>query len=189
MSAGAPDARKRKEKALAEVFETQYERIARYIALRIGRKDEAEDLASQVFLRAVEALDGYEERGTPMQAWLYRIAHNMSVDYLRRNAHRQHVPIDELPVAAPVDPEGEVSLRMDVEEVAGAIRQLTPSQRDVLALRVLGGLTSEQAGRVLHKSGGAVRELQSSALKSLRRLLEGGQKSRRGRKRSDAQAT
>mgnify|MGYP001599017686 CR=1 FL=1 len=74
-------------------------RFVRHIAARVGRSGEAEDLASQVFVRAVEALDSYEERGLPMQAWLFRIAHNLVVDFLRRGAHRQTVPVDELLVA------------------------------------------------------------------------------------------
>jgi len=176
MGTGAPEARRRKEEALAGLFETHYERIVRYVAARVGRSGEAEDLASQVFVRAVEALDSYEERGLPMQAWLFRIAHNLVVDFLRRGAHRQTAPIDELLVAGAGGPEETVALHLQVETVAAAMEQLTPAQRDVLALRALGGLTSEQAGKVLGKSAGAVREMQSNALKSLRRLLEGGEK-------------
>ncbi|MBI3953982.1 MAG: sigma-70 family RNA polymerase sigma factor [Chloroflexi bacterium] len=178
MGAGAPEARRRKEEALAGLFETHYERIVRYIALRVGARGEAEDLASQVFLRAVEALDAYQERGLPMQAWLFRIAHNMAVDFLRRNSHRRTVSIEGLAIAAATSPEGAVALRLELEAAAAAMAQLTPAQRDVLALRVLGGLTSEQAGKVLGKSGGAVREMQSSALQSLRRLLERGSEAR-----------
>ncbi|MSQ33535.1 MAG: sigma-70 family RNA polymerase sigma factor [Dehalococcoidia bacterium] len=174
MGTGAPEARRRKEEALASLFETHYERIVRYIAARIGKGEDAEDLASQVFVRAVEALDSYEERGLPMQAWLFRIAHNLVVDFLRRGAHRQTVPMDEMLAAGAGGPEETVTLRLQVEMVAAAMGELTPAQRDVLALRALGGLTSEQAGKVLGKTAGAVREMQSSALKSLRRLLEGG---------------
>lgn len=179
MGAGAPEVRRRKEEALAGLFEAQYERIVRYVSLRIGRGADAEDLASQVFLKAVESLDSYEERGVPMQAWLYRIAHNLSVDYLRRNSHRQAVTLEDQPVADPRGSDEVAALRIELEAVAAGMGQLTQAQRDVLALRVLGGLTSEQTGKVLGKSSGAVREMQSSALKSLRRIVgEEGRKSR-----------
>ena len=139
--------------------------------MRLGNQAEAEDLAGEVFLKALESLHSYKERGIPMQAWLFKIAHNLVVDYLRKAAKRKTVPIDTVPVEAPLDPQATAEARIEFARVTRALDQLTPAQRQVIELRFFGGLTSEEAGQVLNKSGGAVREMQSAAIRSLRRLL------------------
>ena len=83
--------------ALADLFESDYERIARYIAVRIGNTGHAEELAGDVFVRALERIDAFQWRDVPMQAWLFRIAHNLVVDYLRKNSRRKATTLDESP--------------------------------------------------------------------------------------------
>jgi RNA polymerase sigma-70 factor (ECF subfamily) len=63
----------------------------------LGDKNEAEDLAGEVFVKALRSLKSYTERGVPMQAWLFRTAHNVSVDRLRRKGRIATVPIDGVP--------------------------------------------------------------------------------------------
>ena len=81
--------------ALTDLFEEYYERITRYIAVRVGNQADAEELASAVFVRAVENIGSFQWRGVPLQAWLYRIAHNAAVDHLRRSSRRKSAPLDE----------------------------------------------------------------------------------------------
>ena len=165
--------RKRKEAALASLYEEYYDRIARYVFIRIGDRTEAEDLAGEAFLKALESLDSYKERGAPMQAWLFKIAHNLVVDYFRKVAKRKIVPIDTLQVATELNPQAMAETNAEIARVRKALDQLTPGQRQVIELRFFGGLTSEEASRVLNKSSGAVREMQSAAIRSLRKLLHG----------------
>ena len=163
--------RSSKEAALAGLYDEYYDKIARYIFVRIGDRAEAEDLAGEVFLKALQSLDSYKERGIPMHAWLFKIAHNLVVDHLRQVARRKTVPIDTVQVVAEENPQATVETKMELERVAKALDQLTPTQRQVIELRFFGELTSEEAGRILNKSSGAVREMQSSAIKQLRKLL------------------
>jgi RNA polymerase sigma-70 factor (ECF subfamily) len=72
------------EERLAALYEEYYDKIARYIYTRIGDKSESEDLASEVFLKALKSIKTYRDTGPPMQAWLFKIAHNLVVDHLRR---------------------------------------------------------------------------------------------------------
>jgi len=164
-------ARKGKEAALAALYDEYYGRIARYIFVRMGDRTEAEDLAGEVFLKALESLDSYQERGVPMQAWLFRIAHNLVVDYHRRTSRQRTVPIDTIELTAEGDPAAMAETSIEFARVEQALHQLTPAQRQVIELRFFGGLTSEEAGQVLNKKSGAVREMQSAAIKQLRRLL------------------
>jgi RNA polymerase sigma-70 factor (ECF subfamily) len=160
-----------KEAALAALYDEYYNKIVRDIFARIGDRAGAEDMAGEVFLKALESLNSYKERGIPMHAWLFKIAHNLVVDYLRQVAKRKTVPIDTVEVANESNLQATAETNIELARVAKALDQLTAAQRQVIELRFFGGLTSEEAGRVLNKSGGAVREMQSAAIRRLRKLL------------------
>jgi RNA polymerase sigma-70 factor (ECF subfamily) len=164
--------RKGKETQLEALFESCYDRIARYALVRLGNQSDAEDLAGEVFLKALESLDSYKERGVPMQAWLFKIAHNLIVDYFRKSAKRKTVSIDTVSIKMDSDLEEKALAELEVAQVVKALGGLTEFQRRVIELRFFGELTSEEAGRVLNKRAGAVRQLQSAAIKTLRNLLD-----------------
>ncbi len=168
-----PNEARQGPEALANLFETHYERVVRYIAVRMGNRDEAEDMAAEVFVRALEKLHTFQWRGIPMEAWIFRIAHNITVDHLRTNGPRKRTsPLEDAgAIEAPDDPERDAVLATQREELLGAMKSLTDAQREVVALRFFGGLPSSEVARVMERSDGAVRELQSSALKKLRSIL------------------
>jgi len=164
-----------KRQAIAELYETHYERVARYIAVRIGSISEAEDLASEVFVRALKSIDGYKETGAPLEAWVFRIAHNLVVDHLRRKSRRPaSVPLDEtFPLASIENLTGGLEHQQEIQQLHQAMAQLSDAQRQVLALRFGAEMTSEQVAQVMRKRPGAVREMQSAAIKKLRQILGG----------------
>ena len=168
---GKTEARKHAEARLASLYEEYYDKIARYAYVHIGNRTEAEDIAGEVFLKALQSLKSYTERGIPMQAWLFRIAHNLVVDYFRKAAKRKTIPIDTVQVEADTNPAAVAEKNIELERVNQAMEQLTPEQREVLRLRFFGGLTSKEAGNILNKSDGAVREMQRAAIEKLRKLL------------------
>ena len=163
--------RKLNEANLARLYEEYYDKIARYVYTHIGDRSEAEDIAGEVFLKALESLKSYKERGIPMQAWLFRIAHNLMVDYLRKAVKRKTVSIDTVEIASDIDPVTSVEKSMELEQLTKAMEQLTWEQGEVLRLRFFGELTSKETGSILKKSDGAVREMQRAALEKLRNLL------------------
>jgi len=169
----------RKRAAVAELYETHFERVARYIGVRIGDTAEAEDLASEVFVRALRGVERYRETGAPMVAWLFKVAHNITVDHLRSRGRRPvSVPLDEDDLAVgtiPPSPLGNPGEDLERQEEIGqlqqAMEQLTGGQRQVLALRFGSGMSSEQVAEVMGKKPGAVREMQSAGIKKLRQIL------------------
>jgi RNA polymerase sigma-70 factor (ECF subfamily) len=163
--------RKVKEAELAALYESYYDRIARYAFVRLGNQADSEDLASDVFVKALESLDSYRERGVPMQAWLFKIAHNLIVDHYRKTAKQKMVSIDTVNIRAETDPEEQAMAGLEVARIIRAMGRLSESQRKVIELRFFGELTSEEAGHVLNRRAGAVRELQSAAVRALRNLL------------------
>ena len=159
------------ETKLANLYEEYYDKIARYAYVRIGERTDAEDIAGEVFLKALQSIKSYKERGIPMQAWLFRIAHNLVVDYFRKTKKQQTVPIDNIQLEANTNPVTMAETNIDIERMKQAMLQLTEEQREVLRLRFFGGLTSREAGDILKKSDGAVREMQRAAIEKLRKLM------------------
>jgi RNA polymerase sigma-70 factor, ECF subfamily len=169
---GTPNiGRQCKEERLAALFDSCYPRVVRYAYSRTSNHAEAEDIASDVFVRALESIDAYQERGLPMEAWLFRIAHNLVVDRLRRAGRFERVedPTDELPDSP--DPASIAEERLMISDVRAAMDKLTQQQRDVVSLRFFAGLDSKEVAAVLNKSDGSVREMQRAALERLRAIL------------------
>ena len=175
------DARAGDGHALGRLYDTYRDRVARFATGRLGDPEKAEDVTSETFEAVCRNLGSYRA-GTDFEAWLFTIAHRRVADHFRRRYRRQEVALDEAvaggegrarPGAVPVvaGPEEALLAAERRAEVAGAFRQLRPDQQEVLALRVLGGLSAAQVGEVLGKSEGAVRVAQHRALQSLRTAM------------------
>lgn len=163
--------------ALTQLYEENFDRIYRYIVLKIGDRTEAEDLTQQVFLNALQSIASYKSKGLPFSSWLYRIAHNQIVDHLRKVSRKGSVPLDEsLPIPDPApDMEYEVEMKFEIEEVAMAAKKLTKAQQEVISLRFASELSITECAQVMHKSEGAIKALQHSAIAALRKILSPGQ--------------
>ncbi|MCK5593174.1 sigma-70 family RNA polymerase sigma factor [Candidatus Bathyarchaeota archaeon] len=159
------------ETRLSDLYEEYYDKIARYVYVHISNKEEAEDIAGEVFLKALESLKSYREQGVPMQGWLFRIAHNLTVDYLRKMNKRRTVPIDSVVLQGNDNPANTAEKNIEFERVTKAMKKLTTEQREVINLRFFGGLNSKEVGGVLGKSDGAVREMQRAAIEKLRGIM------------------
>ena len=161
----------------AEIYDAYFDRIFRYAFARIGDRAEAEDLAGDVFLRALQAIKSYKPGGAPFSAWLFRIAHNRVVDHFRRKSRRQTDELhDNIPLVTP-PPDEAVATQMTIEDVLRVMGDITEAQRHVIALRFASGLSIAETAQALGKKEGAVKALQYSAIQALRkRLLREGYK-------------
>ncbi len=162
------------QQAFARLYEEHFARIYRYVALRIGDKTEAEDMAQQVFLNALQSISSFNWRGVPFAAWLFRIAHNQVVDYLRKKTKRATVSLDESLVSSVSNPQLMAEQRLDIEQLLLATKRLTETQREVISLRFAGELSTDQVARIMGKSQGAIKALQHSAIVALRKALSVG---------------
>ncbi len=156
--------------AFAQIYDRYAKPLYRYIYFRVGDADLAEDLQSEVFLRAFESLDRYEDRGWPFSAWLYRIARDRTIDMLRRRRFRQTVPLESWSGACE-GPDHEVTARLDYEELRRHLCSLTDDQRQVIYLRFMANLSVQEVALRLGRSEGAVKALQHRGLQSLARRL------------------
>ena len=159
------------ENRLAGLYEEYYDKLAHYVYVRIGNREEAEDIAGEVFLKALKSLESYKEQGIPMQGWLFRIAHNLTVDYIRKADKRRTVPIDSVILTGEDNPVDAAEKNIEFERVTEAMKELTIEQREVINLRFFGGFTSKEVGDILSKSDGAVREMQRAAIEKIRGIM------------------
>lgn len=128
-------------------------------------------MTQQVFVNALQSISSFRWRGIPFSAWLFRIAHNQVVDYLRKRVKPVTVPLDESLVSIDSDPRQVVEHRLDIERLVSATKQLTEAQREVISLRFGGELPVAQVAKVMGKSQGAIKALQHSAIVALRKIL------------------
>lgn len=167
-------AQQQDEAALTELYEGNFDRIYRYIVLKIGDRTEAEDMTQQVFLNAMKSISSYKWKGMPFSAWLFRIAHNQVVDYFRKKSKQPTTPLDETIPVGNGDPVKTVERNMEIEELTEATKKLTDAQREVISLRFAGEMSIAEVARAMGKSEGAIKALQHSAILALRRVMLAG---------------
>jgi len=158
--------------ALGRLYDALVDPVYRYVAVRLRRREDAEDVTQLIFERIVAALPRYRHNGRPFAAWAFRIARNAVIDHRRRL--RPTEPLGT--IAEPSDAlglEARALRHEEIRELRAAIRRLTPDQQEALALRYAGGLSAEEAARVMGRRAGTVRGLTFRAIEALRRHLAG----------------
>lgn len=169
--------------ALTALYEEHAPRLYRYFLPRVsGRSQQAEDLTEEVFVRVLERLERYEDRGLPFGAWLFRIAHNLLIDHQRRQPKQPVVAIDECEeLRGPA--ERQLQQALDQHEISVTIARLTNDQRSVIQLRFIQGLSIIETAAALGKTEESVKKLQARGLMAMRRIMEGPGPRRAGGKR------
>jgi len=161
--------------AFAKIYDTYVTLIYRYIFYKV-KAHSVEDLTETLFLKAWENIHKYKKRkNTTFKSWLFRIAHNLVVDYYRLNReHSSLVPwiLDHKKEADPVRL-AQDSLNSD--QLKFAISKLKENYQQILILKFINDLSNAEISSILKKSEGSVRILQFRALKALKtELIEMG---------------
>ena len=158
--------------AFAQLYDAYVERVYRYVYFRVSDDQTAEDLASQVFLKAWEGLERFEMKGSPFVAWLYTIAHNLVVDHYR--TRKDCVALEEvIPLASEEDPlDEQVWVTFDLETMRDALQFLNEEQQQVLTLRFIAELSTGHIAKIMGKREGAIRALQMRALQMMAKYMQ-----------------
>jgi RNA polymerase sigma-70 factor, ECF subfamily len=150
--------------------------VVRYCRARMdrisGHHYAADDVAQEVCIAVLSALPRYQDMGRPFVSFVFGIASHKIADAMR-SAARQAVPTADLPDGPDErpGPEETALAYLEAERVRALLARLPAQQRELLALRVLFGLSAEETGRALGMSPGAVRVAQHRALARLRTLV------------------
>ena len=160
----------------ASAFGTLYDHyqpmIYRFVAVKVGRREDAEDITHQVFMSAWQNIANYRDLGHPFSSWLYRIARNQVIDHYR--AKKQDISLDVL------DPEGlieasvsqlDLPRKLEIEAMLKAIHQLKQDYQDVIIMRFVEDLSVRETAKAIHRSEGAVKLIQHRAVKALQEIL------------------
>jgi RNA polymerase sigma-70 factor (ECF subfamily) len=145
--------------AFGVLYDHYIQPVYRYLLSRVGSVDEAQDITSQTFLAAIEALPRYRHKGY-FGAWLFTIANRKLMDHYRQAARRPEA--DPLPVGG--DPLNDLVLNERQHKLQALLRDLPPAEQELLGLRYVAGLSFGDMAVMLHRSQDAVK-------KSLYRLV------------------
>lgn len=162
------------EDAFGELYQRYVKKIYNYIYYRTSNQQDAEDLTSRVFFRAMGHIENYVDKGVPFQAWLYRIAHNLVANWHRDRSRRKIIPLDEF-VAATMQSEAPERIAEDEEErerLLGAIHRLPPERQQLLMLKFVERLSNAEIGEIMGRTEGAIKSLYHRTLISLREDLQ-----------------
>lgn len=159
--------------AFTQLYDGNFDRIYRYIYVRVRNQAEAEDLTQDVFIKALEAIGSYKWRDLPFSAWLFKIAHNRVIDYMRKVSKEKRGSLDEACAVSAEDPVHIAEQRAEVGELKAALSRLPEAQREVATLRFIAQLSIAEVAKTLGKSEGTVKALQFNATASLRKALSG----------------
>jgi len=163
------------DRAFVALYQQLADRVTRYIAVRVGTNQVAEDLTAETFLRVLEAIR-QGKGGRNMQAWVFGIARHVVANHYRRR--RRIFPLEAAyDVAADGPTLAEITdEQLKLERVAAALAALAPDRAEALALRIFGGLSTIEVAETLGKSPQAVKMLVYRAVQDLQERLEGSWK-------------
>ncbi|MDE2019200.1 MAG: sigma-70 family RNA polymerase sigma factor [Patescibacteria group bacterium] len=168
------DAVKGDSSAFGLLYDHYQPMIYRFVAVKVGRREEAEDITHQVFLSAWQNIRRYEHRGHPFSSWLYRIARNRIIDHYRsshENVSLEGLAVEEI-VVAPQNAASDISAQLEMERVLKALHELKPEYQDVIILRFIEDLSIKETAAAMKKTEGAVKLMQHRAMAELRKILE-----------------
>ena len=153
--------------AFAELYRRHVTRVYRYHLAHTGNVHDAEDLTSQTFLAALEGIRSFRGDG-PFAAWLMGIASRRRALLFR--GRRPEVPLEAaLHVPTPgLSTDQAASLRLQMDSVSRALKQISRDRAEVIALILFSGLTCAEAAKALRKSEAAVKMSLSRGLRDLR---------------------
>jgi RNA polymerase sigma-70 factor (ECF subfamily) len=159
---------RREQRDFDGLFRAHYPEIVRYLSVRLGSREEAADLASEVFLEAFRRVPRLRWRGRPVLAWLYRVAANMAADSLRKRGREVFSP-ELVESAATPDP---TETFPDREALARALESLPPDYQLVVHLRLVEGYSFAEVARLTGRSVGSCQMLMLRSARRLRANLE-----------------
>jgi len=156
---------------IGAIYDQYFSEVYRYVRYRINENTTAEDIASDVFVRLLEAIQRKLGPQTNLKGWLLATASNAVNDHLRRQYRRPTEGLSETIPDAADSIHAEVDLRERTREVRAAYDRLTIEQQHVLALRFGVGLSLEETALHMKKNTNAIKALQFRALAALQRQM------------------
>lgn len=155
--------------AFGQLYKNHAEKIFRYVFYNTRKKDVSEDITQEVFLKAWTAIGSCRGKEKTFSSWLYRIAHNLMVDRIRRLNRK--ISLEVQSVEDRVDMKASVETRLEQQDLLKVLEFLPENQRRVIILKFIEGMENREIAGIMGKSEGAIRILQMRGLSLLRQEL------------------
>ncbi len=158
--------------AFGSLYDYYQPAIYRFVLIKVGRREEAEDLTHEVFMSAWKNVEAYKNLGFPFSSWLYKIARNEVADYYRTKKGEVSLEnVDPKYFVAPASAQIDLGEKMEMEKVRLAVSRLKPEYQDIIIMRFVEDISLKETAAALEKSEGAVKLLQHRAIKELKKIL------------------
>jgi RNA polymerase sigma-70 factor (ECF subfamily) len=165
-------ARSGERAAFEELYRAFSGPLLTFLASRVRRREDAEDLVGQTFLEAMRDIGRFSGDASGFRAWLFRIGHHRAIDLARQRDRRGEEALEAVEHHPdPVLAEDEALGRVERDRLWSAVLALPEEQRRVLVLRLGSGLTASEIAQIVGKRTGAVKALQHRALSNLAKAL------------------
>jgi RNA polymerase sigma-70 factor (ECF subfamily) len=156
---------------IGAIYDKYFAEVFRYVRYRLNDAHAAEDIASEVFVRFLEALRRRRGPQSNLRAWLISTAAHIVMDHLRRSYRRPTEALPEDILDQGFGPTDEFDRREQSRRFQQAYTDLTSEQQHVLALRFGQGYSLDETAAVMQKNVNAVKALQFRALAALQRSM------------------
>jgi len=166
------DAVRGKSSAFGSLYDRYQPMIYRFVFVKVGRREDAEDITHQVFMAAWQNIKGYKDMGHPFSSWLYQIARNHVIDHYR--AKKSETSLEKMDpdyFVMPATAQFDLSTKIEMEKVRKAIGELKPDYQDVIIMRFIEDLPLKEVASAMDKTEGAVKLMQHRAIKELKKIL------------------
>lgn len=170
---------KQKDKeAFIKAYDAYVDDIYRFIYFKVGSREDAEDITSQVFLKSWDYIqnNNFLEHKT-IKPFFYRVARNIIIDYYRDKSGKENISINNEEnqidiIDEKIDLSKEVDLKNDIKNLQEAMQELKNEYREVLLLRYINELSVKEIAKILEKNKGNVRVLIYRAIKALKSIVD-----------------
>lgn len=160
-----------RKREVSEWYQQHSDAIFRYILLMVRDNQQAEDLTQETFIKAFRFYDTFERQANP-KTWLFRIAHNLTIDFIRKQK-----PLELLKELVFLGknthslPEEIVEIKESSTELYNALGRLKSSYREVIILRKIREFSIQETSEILNWSESKVKNILSRALPALEKQL------------------
>lgn len=155
--------------AFGELYTYHVTKIYRYVYYNVHSRERAEDITQEVFLKAWKAIGSCKGKEKTFSSWLYRIAHNLIIDKLRKSqkqiSHEAELPEDIR------DTSDGMEISLEQKDLLKVIEILPPNQKQVILMKFIEDMDNREIADTMGKSTGAIRILQMRALETLRKTI------------------
>lgn len=154
------------------LYEKYFKRIFLFVYHKVENRDEASDITSQVFLKAMQRLHQYQSRGLPFSSWLYRIAINECTDFFRKNKRSKVVYVEELSFRNLFEEMFPEDIGEELEKKLHLVlRELSEAELQVVELRFFEGMPFKVVAEILETTENNVKTKTYRILEKMRKIF------------------